>query len=344
MFPNIFAYGLWVAALCAAPMTMAGAAEDPFHGGDESSLESGGLIAQAGAEERTGTEPGRLEVDENAAERALERTLVTTGVLLMPAGRAEVEPGFEYSYREQSSPGVTVIDGNQAIASGVRRRHILEADLRLRFGLPADTQFDVGVPYRYVDESRVTEVGGQPAREEDQSGSGTGDVRLSLAKGLLQESGWRPDLIARLTWNSGSGSRSDGNLALGFGFEQWGLSLSAAKRQDPLVFTAGLSYLTTEEEDGFEPGDQYALALGTYLAASPETSLRFVLSQVFVEELVRQGTRVPGSDDTVGVLSLGASSIVGRGTFLDVSADMGLTDSAPDYRLRFSLAYRFDYF
>lgn len=343
MSPKIAAYGLCAAALCAAPTTLAYAA--PGHqGGDGSTPDSRRLLAQAAAEEPADTEPGRVKVDVNAAERALERTLVTTGVLLMPAGRAEVEPGLEYSYREQSSPGVAVIDGNQAVASGVRRRHIFEANLRLRFGLPADTQFDLAVPYRYVDESRVTEVGGQPAREEDLSGSGTGDVRLSLAKGLLQESGWRPDLIARLTWNSGNGSRSDGNVSLGYGFEQWGLSLSAAKRQDPLVFTAGLSYLTTEEEEGFEPGDQIGLALGTYLAASPETSLRFVLSQIFIKEATAGGTTLAGSDQTAAILSLGASSIIARGTFLDVSADMGLTEAAPDYSVRMSFSYRFDYF
>src|SRR5438876_9476866 len=44
--------------------------------------------------------PGQFEVDEQAAERALERTLTATGALLVPECYAEVEPAFGYTRRE----------------------------------------------------------------------------------------------------------------------------------------------------------------------------------------------------------------------------------------------------
>ena len=44
--------------------------------------------------------PGQLEVNPEAAERALELTLVATGNLLVPKGFAEVEPLFSYTRRE----------------------------------------------------------------------------------------------------------------------------------------------------------------------------------------------------------------------------------------------------
>jgi hypothetical protein len=44
----------------------------------------------------------------------------------------------------------------------------------------------------------------------------------------------------------------------------------------------------------------------------------------------------------IGTLSLGASSIIGRGKFLDITAGVGLTDAAPDYSIGASLSIRFD--
>lgn len=44
----------------------------------------------------------------------------------------------------------------------------------------------------------------------------------------------------------------------------------------------------------------------------------------------------------IGTLNFGASSIIGRGKFLDLTAGMGLTDEAPDYLVGISVALRFD--
>jgi hypothetical protein len=43
----------------------------------------------------------------------------------------------------------------------------------------------------------------------------------------------------------------------------------------------------------------------------------------------------------IGTLSFGASSIIGRGKFLGLSAGIGLTDEAPEYSVGISLAARF---
>jgi hypothetical protein len=116
----------------------------------------------------------------------------------------------------------------------------------------------------------------------------------------------------------------------------------ASKRQDPLVFVGRLSYETTFENDGFDPGDEFGLGLGTVLAASPDTSLRFFLHQRYVNEYEVDGESVDGSDAVMATLSLGASSILGRGVLLDVEAGVGLTDDSPDYAVTVSLPVRFD--
>ena len=52
----------------------------------------------AAAQGKTGA--GSFVVDEEAAERALERTLVQTGALLLPFGLAEIQPYVNYAHFE----------------------------------------------------------------------------------------------------------------------------------------------------------------------------------------------------------------------------------------------------
>jgi hypothetical protein len=285
--------------------------------------------------------PGQFEVDEEAAERALERTLVVTGALLLPVGQAEIQPSFTYIRSQQEAPTLFLAQGGQLIASQEVRRNTFNGNLFLRFGLPFDSQLEFDIPYRYVEQQVVTEVGFGPRAETESHGSGFGDISLGLAKTLLRERNWWPDLIGRVTWDTDSGKSSDDGTSLGGGFNELQGSLTMIKRQDPLVFIGSASYGTTFEKDHIKPGDQLGLSLGALLAASPETSLRVVLSQTFANELKVDGRAISGSDQVIGTLNFGASSIIGRGKFLDLTAGIGLTDEAPDYSVGISVASRF---
>jgi hypothetical protein len=187
----------------------------------------------------------------------------------------------------------------------------------------------------------VTEVGFGARAETDSHGSGFGDISLGLAKTLLRERNWWPDLIGRVTWDSASGKSSDNGVSLGGRFNELQGSLTMVKRQDPLVFIGSASYGTTFERDNIKPGNQLGLAVGALLAASPETSLRVVLNQTFVNELEVNGRAISGSDQVIGTLNFGTSSIIGRGKFLDVTAGIGLTDDAPEYSIGIFVANRF---
>jgi hypothetical protein len=57
--------------------------------------------------------PGQFEVSPEAAERALERTLVATGNLLVPKGFAEVQPLFSYTRRELPTQVVFNLNRNE---------------------------------------------------------------------------------------------------------------------------------------------------------------------------------------------------------------------------------------
>jgi hypothetical protein len=78
------------------------------------------------------------------------------------------------------------------------------------------------------------------------------------------------------------------------------------------------------------------------LAAGPGTSLRLALGQSFIDNSRVDGEGISGSDRVVGTATFGASVVLGRGVLLDVAADIGLTDDAPDYAARASLPIRFN--
>ncbi len=83
------------------------------------------------AQSKTG--PGSFEVDEEAAERALERTLVQTGALLLPFGQAEIQPYANY-VRFDTEQSVLLRDpaGNIAAVANVQnRRNDIEAGVFL---------------------------------------------------------------------------------------------------------------------------------------------------------------------------------------------------------------------
>jgi hypothetical protein len=286
--------------------------------------------------------PGQFEVDEEAAERALERTLVLTGALLLPVGQVSFQPSFTYVRDEQGAPILFSKEGKPSfVATQDIRRNILNGDLFLRLGLPFDSQLELGAPYQYIEQENVTEIGFAVRDEIGNKGWGFGDFRLGLAKGLLREGRWWPSLIGRVTWDSDFGE-TDNGIPLGSGFNELSGSLIATKRQDPLVFFGSASYGTTFEKNNFDPGDNISFSVGTFLAASPDTSLSFILSQTFVDEIEVDNRMIDGTDKVIGTFSLGASSIIGRGKLLNFTTGIGLTDAAPDYSVGISMSMRFD--
>src|SRR5690606_17196933 len=286
--------------------------------------------------------PGQIQVDEDEIDRALERTLVQSGALLLPLGQAEVEPYFSYTRDESAASMVVFAENGLSVGADVKiRRNEFVSGQTLRFGMPFDSQVEFGFPYQMVDQSMVasTSTGGSDA--VDGFGRGMGDISIGVAKTLVRENGgWWPDLVGRITWDTATGGTRSNAVALGGGFNELRGSLSAVKRQDPLAFVGGVSYETTFEKDDVKPGDELGFTIGTILAASPGTSLRLALDQRFVDTAEVDGRGVDGSDFVSATATLGASVVLGPGVLLDVAADIGLTDDAPDYGARASLPIR----
>jgi len=140
--------------------------------------------------------PGQFEVSPEAAERALERTLVATGNLLVPKGFAEVEPLLSYTRRENPTQ----------ILFNVNRNEFNWA-LDMRFGLPWESQFEIALPYNLAQQQvnnvlqqPVTDIAVAPPQQfSNRWGNSFGDVTVGLAKIFVHESGWIPDLLGRVT-------------------------------------------------------------------------------------------------------------------------------------------------
>jgi hypothetical protein len=274
--------------------------------------------------------------DENA--RALERTLVREGGLVLPRKVIEVEPRFQYTYRGTQGLNIATVNGVAQVVQQDVRRDDFEASLAIRAGLPWSMQAEVRLPYEWINQNRAT----SSAATESAQVSGWGDVELSLTKQFSTSR--HGGLLGSLVWKPPSGQFELNRLSPGTGFHQLQAALNIVAREDPLVFFISPSYswIFKSEKNGVDvdPGDAIGVKAGTLLAASPETSLRasFELSRTGRTRIA--GSAVPGSDTTIGVLELGLAKVLTRSTLLDVSFGIGVTRDTPDLRLRIALPIR----
>lgn len=287
------------------------------------------------------TAPGSVVVDASMAERALERSLSREGALLLPSGRLEMEPGFFLARQENST--ATFIENDNGLSIGQNNLNINQfaVDLGIRLGLPAGAQFEVGMPFRLATFQNVTESGFSPIRTNTNSAKGIGDLRLGLAKTLLREGPGHPDLIGRVTWDSRIGDTAGNGINLGSGFDEIRGSLTAIKRQDPVVFIGGISYQYSFRYGDVKPGSLYGINLGAAYALSPETSLRFALAGSWQERTQRLAIPINGSDRLRGSFIFGGSTLLKPGVLMNMSLGIGLTKDADDVFLSVSFPIRF---
>lgn len=278
---------------------------------------------------------------EDEGARALERTLVREGGLVLPKGAIEVEPRFQYAYRGSQGLGVATIGGVAQVADQDVQRNELEASLGVRIGLAGSFQAEVRLPYVWLRETRAT----ASALSESQRASGWGDLELGLTRQLHVADRGRLGVLGSLYGKSVTGHHELGRLSPGSGFPQLQAALTAVKREDPLVFFGTASYSRIFERDrggvDVDPGDAIGIKAGTLLAASPETSLRTAMDLSRVGRTHVAGSAVPGTDATIGILELGLSTLLTRRTLLDVNLGIGITPDAPDFRVRLAVPIRF---
>ncbi len=279
--------------------------------------------------------------------RALERSLVEQGGQLLPFKTFELVP--ELQYLHSATVNQLAIVPPNTITAVTTRQDLVELGVIGRAGLPWDSQINLHIPFIY-NANDVTALGTTATT----TNTGLGDIDLTLQKQVLYEHGWVPDGIFAITWKTTTGRATlspatfNGVTATngtGTGFDEVAGSLTLTKRQDPLVFLAGASYAhvfdATQGGVLFSPGDQIEARLGTLLAASPDTSLRFIFDTTFVERGAVGGVTIAGSDQVVSFVEIGVSSLISASTLVDAAIDIGLTRQTPDFRFILSVPIRF---
>jgi hypothetical protein len=165
---------------------------------------------------------GRLESldrkpcpEDDELNRALERTLIQQGAMVLPARRYELEPQLAYAYWDRDRGPF---------------RSEWDSALALRAGVGWQSQVQVRMPYVHV------------ATATD-SATGLGDASFSITRQLVNEAGRRPGLFAALGWLAHTGDAAfGGGVPTGGGFNVPQAALTAVKRYDPLVYFGGISY------------------------------------------------------------------------------------------------------
>jgi peptidoglycan hydrolase-like protein with peptidoglycan-binding domain len=290
---------------------------------------------------------GEHDIDDEAVDRALERTLVEAGGLLLPPRTMEVVPQVAYTYQGRNALQIINVGGLPTVARQDVSRDTLESSVTLRLGLPWESQAEVRVPY-FINEEQTVTAG---TVEEKRDSSGLGDVEVALSKQLLHEGTWIPSTLASLRWKTPTGESnfdpSSDDISIGTGFHGLQGTLTAVKTRDPLAFFGNVSYTTNFSDkklgNDIDPGDTISGSFGTILAANPDTSLQLAFKLSFTDEAEINGSKAPGSDLVEGALVVGSSFALSRTTLVNISTEIGVTEDAPDFRISASLPIRFSF-
>jgi hypothetical protein len=288
---------------------------------------------------------GASAAQDEVALEALSRTLVQKGGLVLRPWSVEFAPSVAYHHSQQQ--GLVLAntpEGIPTVADQRLRNDGVRAAAVGRLGLPWESQIELQIPYVWERQSRALGDGQHAVN----SGSGLGDISVSLSHQLLHEKDWRPDLVGAVAWRFDTG-RDPFRIAIpsvstGAGTSQLGVRLTAVKSSDPMVFYSTLAYAhdwPADESFGeVSPGDTVRLDLGGILAVNPATSLVFGVSQDFRGKTQIDGQSIPGSDTVAASLQLGVDRVLFRNLLLDISLGIGLTRDAPDYVFQISVPIR----
>lgn len=308
--------------------------------------------ARQRAELEAATLSAKEELDEvdRLAQSALERTLIETGGLLLPAGTLEIEPSYSYSLSASNTVDIDCLLIADILCIGDinskrLRRESYMGDLTFRLGLPWNMQFDARVPYS---QERSVAVFGDGSSESARANE-LGDIEIALSRQLLREQGWKPGILGEIRWKGRSGGdpfdQPEGSLAAGTGFDDLRAGLTFVKVRDPLVLFGNLnwtySFADEKPEIGeIQPGRGLDAQLGMAVALNLETSLNFSWNQSWLQRTRVDDIPIPGTSRRPGSLRIGATYVPAPGRNIDFSIAFGLTDDAPDAEARVSFPWR----
>jgi hypothetical protein len=251
-------------------------------------------------------------------DRALERTLVREGALVLAPWTYELTPQFSYGHWDSVQDPTL--------------RNSYSAGLGFRMGLPWQSQISIALPYVWNE-----------GRDPFPSSSGWGDAGVLLSKELLQDNGSVPNLVASAGWTSPtSHGGSFAPIPYVSGFQG---GFTASKRLDPLVVFLGVSYFSSAAREiagtRVNPSDVVGARTGLSLAVSPATSVTVGFNAAYLANVHASDLIVPKSDRLLSSVDVGFSTLVWNRTLLNITTQFGITGHVPNFRVITSLPVRF---
>ncbi len=263
--------------------------------------------------------------------------------LLFKKGELQTELDLTYTKNNSSSTSCVRTGGTATVpaclSSEVDSRSVGGVGLA-RYGVFDNLEFDLTVPYSYVEQ----DVLGSVHKER----TGLGDVGLGLRYAAWRENGTLPDIILNFSGTAPTGDRS--NNLLGIGSGSIGTSATMVKTLDPVVLFGNLGYATSI---GVSGSDQIPYSLGMGFSLNDRVS--FSMSMAGASGISRPAGTIfiskgnntiqqPISTSSRDINTMQFSSTIQMKKNLSVEpfVSFGLTKESPDFAVGIRLPYRLD--
>lgn len=266
---------------------------------------------------RLGPPPEDLaSLDES--DSALDETLIQRGSAVLRPWQVQITPGLSWSH---SGSGAATLNNVTAGIAG-------------RFGLPGDWMVGLALPY-------VAHASNSMGHNH-----GFGNWTAGVWKQFVSSGAHHPSVVGSLFYSAPiEENKFNTPVPTGSAFHAVTANLSVTQRIDPIAFFGDVYYSHSFEREfanlNRQPGDIFGVGVGASLAVTPRISLQTGIDVAFARREREQGFALPGTERTAGAVNLGVGFILGKGTYLSLSGQFGVTDDAPDLVLGASLPIRF---
>lgn len=298
------------------------------------------------------------------------------GGVLTRKGQLVIEPGLEYTHSDNNRfffQGFEIVDTILIgfIEATEADRDTITASLAARYGITNRLEVEAKVPFLYRrDRTTTTDIDGVTAPfTSNIEGYGLGDIEVAGHYQMNDGTGGWPYFVGNLKVKSTTGTGpfeidTDANgraeeLATGSGFWSVQPSVTSIFPTDPAVFFSNLGFTWNIAEDvdttlqgpggsrhvgRVDPGDSIntSFGMGISLNESTSFSVGYEFNYVFATTQESDGQTFESDPLNVGSLLLGWSYNYAENMNINISAAVGTTEDAPDFRTGIRIPIRFN--
>ncbi|MDQ3580525.1 MAG: transporter [Pseudomonadota bacterium] len=279
---------------------------------------------------------GDREKEAEEAKRQLDEFLRRQRLLFKP-GELELEFSTFYSHDTSENICFPIETGRCSLSPKLETRSV-NTNLIARYGLAEDLEFDLEVPFVFIERERDFSPFEDRLIRTDNVG--LGDISGTLRYAAWREDGIRPDVILSLTGKSRTGGDED--RGLGTGHWDVGAGVTLVKAIDPVVLFGSLGYTATLEQRGIDPGDEIPYSIGMGFSLNDQVSFSTILAGAAVRRTEVNGKEIVGSGRDLDTLQFTTTVQLAERLYLEPFVGFGLTEEATDFFVGISVPYRLE--